>query len=195
MTNDPDVAPDGSPVAVYLAIGAEPEFTPVLVFLKPPMTVLDLGCGVGRLANVLAGRGFDVTGVDESPAMLACLDERVEAVQASLEDLDLGRRFDAVVLASHLINVADEDLRRLFSGAAARHVAATGVVLIEHWEVPDERRPADTDRQVGPVSVRFRVPRSVATTSKDASSTHSTADRGSRRSGRRFSTSAGWMRS
>ena len=157
MTDDPDVAPDGSPVPIYLALDAEPEFTPVLDFLVPPMTVLDLGCGVGRLANVLAQRGFEVTGVDESEAMLEHLDPRVNGVQASLEELDLGRRFDAVVLASHLINVAGQDLRRSFTRAAADHVTPAGVVLIEHWEVPDQRRPADAETQVGPVGLRFRV--------------------------------------
>jgi SAM-dependent methyltransferase len=33
-------------------------------------TVLDVGCGTGRVANALARRGFSVIGVDPSPAML-----------------------------------------------------------------------------------------------------------------------------
>lgn len=33
-------------------------------------TVLEVGCGTGRLANALARRGFSVIGVDPSPAML-----------------------------------------------------------------------------------------------------------------------------
>ena len=36
-----------------------------------PARVLDLGCGTGSLAVLLAGAGHDVTGVDFAPAMVA----------------------------------------------------------------------------------------------------------------------------
>ncbi len=152
-----DVAPDGSPVPIYRALPAQPEFTPVLQAVRPPMRVLDLGCGVGRLANVLAAAGCAVTAVDESEAMLAHLHPQVQAVRAGIQDLELGPRFDAVVLASHLINVADTDLRRSFLVAAARHVTTDGRVFVQHWEVPDERRPADVDGELGDVGIEFRV--------------------------------------
>lgn len=95
-------AADGSPVAVYLALPPEPEFTAVLNHLPAGASVLDLGCGAGRLAKDLADRGHQVTGVDESAAMLRHLDPTVTAIRARIEELDLGRRFGAVVLASHL---------------------------------------------------------------------------------------------
>jgi SAM-dependent methyltransferase len=151
-----DVAPDGSPVAVYRALPVEPEFTPVLDLLRPPMSVLDLGCGVGRLANELVVRGFDVTGVDESAEMLRHVAAGVRTVEAGLVGLDLGRTFDAVILASHLVNVADPATRTAFLQATADHVAPAGVVLIEHWEVPPPE-PADSDGAVGDVAVEFRV--------------------------------------
>jgi SAM-dependent methyltransferase len=151
-----EVAPDGSPVAVYRALPAVPEFTPVLNFLVPPATVLDLGCGVGRLANELALRGFDVTGVDESRVMLNYLHANVRAVESQLQGLNLGRRFDVVVLASHLVNVADDEARRAFLVAAADHAAPTGAVLIQHWEVPPTE-PVDIDTEVAGVRIAFRV--------------------------------------
>lgn len=151
------VAPDGSPVAVYLALPAEPEFTPVLQAVRPGNSVLDLGCGVGRLANVLAARGVAVTGVDESGEMLAHVDPAVERVAADLEGLDLEKRFDVVVLASHLINVADPVQRRRFLRAAADHVVPGGLVLVEHWEVPDHGPPPASIGRAGPVGVEFRV--------------------------------------
>lgn len=128
----PGVAPDGSPVAVYDAAPLEPEFTPVLDLLEPPASVLDLGCGTGRLADALAARGFAVTGVDESAEMLAHVSAEVDTVQAPIQVLVLPGRFDAVVLASLLVNEADPDLRAALLGAARGHVAADGVVLIEH---------------------------------------------------------------
>lgn len=43
-------------------------------------TVLDLGCGTGDpIADYLAGRGFRVTGIDASRAMLAIARRRVQA--------------------------------------------------------------------------------------------------------------------
>ncbi len=148
---------DGSPIAIYRALPSEPEFTPILPVLQRCTTVLDLGCGVGRLSNLLAARGCRVTGVDESAAMLAHLHPAVERIHGRIESLELERSIDAVVLASHLVNVADPALRRGFLAAAARHVTADGLVLVQHWEVSTEQRPADADAASGPVAIQFRV--------------------------------------
>ena len=148
-------APDGSPVAVYLALPAEPEFTSVLNHLPADASVLDLGCGVGRLANRLAERGHEVTGVDESAAMLRHLVPAVTAVEERIEGLDLGRRFDAVVLASHFVNHPDPGMRQALLAAAARHVAADGAVYIEHYDTGNVA--ADRDGHVGPVQASLRI--------------------------------------
>lgn len=152
-----DVAPDGSPVAVYLALPVEPEFTPVLHDLAAPATVLDLGCGVGRLANELARRGHAVTGVDESAAMLRHLHAGVDAVESRIERLNLGQRFDVVVLASNMVNVADHSLRRSFLECTARHVTSDGQVFIEHYD-PDRMLEAqESGALVGEVRVVFKL--------------------------------------
>lgn len=158
------VAPDGSPVAVYLAAPLEPEFTPVLQELWPPASVLDLGCGVGRLANELARRGLEVTGVDESEAMLAHLAEQVQPVPARIEGLDLGHRFDAVILASQLVNTADVEQRRALLSAARRHVDDAGAVYVEHYDSTDPGfRPPDGMRERrletthGPIEADFTI--------------------------------------
>jgi SAM-dependent methyltransferase len=98
------IAPDGSPVAVYLALPPHDALDLVADQVPYGGSVLDLGCGVGRLANPLAGRGFAVTGVDEHAPMLAHLDPSVTAVHGDIATLDLRRTFDIVVLASHLVN-------------------------------------------------------------------------------------------
>jgi SAM-dependent methyltransferase len=157
-------APDGSPVEVYLRVPCEPDFTPVLQALPPSCRVLDLGCGVGRLANVLAARGFVVTGVDEDPEMLAKVDPRVTVVPARIAQLDLDESFDAIVLASHLVNVADTAQRHALVAAASRHVSTDGQVFIQHHDpTSDAYHPAaepvvrriESDR--GPLEMVFRV--------------------------------------
>ena len=49
-----------------------------------PETVLDLGCGSGAVTLLLAKEGFDVTGIDISPDMLAIARSKADA-----EDLDI----------------------------------------------------------------------------------------------------------
>jgi len=58
----------------------------------------------------------------------------VETIIADIEALDLHRRFDAVVLGSHLVNTYDERTRSAFLATCRRHVADDGVVLLEHHE-------------------------------------------------------------
>ncbi len=69
-------------------------------------TVLDAGCGTGRVAIELAGRHVDVVGVDVDPAMLdAARAKRPDLVwvEADLIELSLDRTFDAVVMAGNVM--------------------------------------------------------------------------------------------
>ena len=67
--------------------------------------------------------------VDQSPEML----ERIHGAETAcspIETLDLPRRFDVVLLASHLVNTPDDRLRRGFLRACRRHVHDDGRVLL-----------------------------------------------------------------
>jgi SAM-dependent methyltransferase len=74
-------------------------------------SVLDAGCGTGRVAIELAHRGLDVVGLDADPGMLAAARGKapeLEWIQADLSDFALseadGRhRFDAVVMAGNVM--------------------------------------------------------------------------------------------
>src|SRR5215211_5106601 len=71
-----------------------------------PASVLDAGCGTGRVGRELARRGLDVVGVDIDPAMLATARRAAPGVRwllADLADVALGRSFDAVVLAGNVL--------------------------------------------------------------------------------------------
>lgn len=156
MTESP-VTRDGSPVEVYLNLEVEPEFTPVLTVLQPPGRVLDLGCGVGRLANVLAARGFEVTGVDDSPDMLTHLAPEVTGIEASLENLRLSTLFDHVIMASHLVNEADAATRSAFLRAATTHLAPGGRVYLGHYDAARMRGIDGGDGRSGRVVTRFDI--------------------------------------
>ncbi len=63
-----------------------------------PSTVLDVGCGTGKVAAALARRGAAVLGVDPDPRMAAVAESRGVATEiAAFEDWDdSGRRFDLI---------------------------------------------------------------------------------------------------
>jgi SAM-dependent methyltransferase len=130
---DDDIAPDGSPVLLYrrLSAGVEPALIDSAV--APHSTILELGAGAGRITHALIDLGHRVVAVDQSRQMLRWV-RGAETIVADIEALDLGRRFDAVVLGSHLVNTADDRTRADFLATCRRHVADAGVVLVEHYE-------------------------------------------------------------
>jgi SAM-dependent methyltransferase len=131
IPDDARVAPDGSPVDLYALLPDRGEGELVESALPPPATVLELGCGTGRVTRQLVARGYTVTAVDESPEMLAHVSD-AETVCARIEGLELGRRFDLALLASNLLTVEPLQ-RRAFLETCVRH--ADLVVVEMHGEV------------------------------------------------------------
>ncbi len=138
------ITPDGCAVELYsrLPVGAEPEI--IAAAVPPRAHILELGCGVGRMTHPLVERGFTVTAVDESAEMT----DRVlgaRTVCSPIEELELGERFDVVLLASFLVHAGDAEVRRGLLRTCLRHLAPGGTVLIQregedyHTDVPRER--------------------------------------------------------
>jgi SAM-dependent methyltransferase len=144
------VAPDGSPVAIYLALSGAREAELVASALPANASILELGCGTGRVTHELVARGFRVTAVDESAEMLEYV-RGAEKVHARIEELDLARRFDCVLLASHFVNAPDADV---FLDACALHVDGNGVVLVEAYP-PDLEWAVGRVTRVGDVSIEL----------------------------------------
>lgn len=152
MLLEMDAAPDGSPVGLYTRLPELGEGEVAASALSAGASVLELGCGAGRITRQLVRLGFRVTAVDESAAMLAHVRE-TEAVQAQIEGLDLGRRFDAVVLASNLVN-AEPPRRRAFLETCRRHADLAVVQGLPLAWVPE-----DGETVLGEVVSRLRVGR------------------------------------
>ena len=147
-----DTAPDGSPVALYALLPERGEGDLVASVASPGATVLELGCGAGRITRQLVARGFRVTAVDESPEMLAHV-QGAETFHAPIEKLDLGRRFDVALLASNLVNTAEPTRRRAFLETCVRHAS---LVVIE--TLPLGWQPVDgAVSEAGEVEMRLQV--------------------------------------
>lgn len=148
------VAPDGSPVDIYRALPRPADADLVHAALPAGATVLDLGCGTGRFARALAELGHDVVAVDHEPAMLAALGgtDGVTAVLGDIGSLSLGQTFDAVLLASHLVN--DDDLGPRALSVARRHLTPGGVVIGEVYALGTDWSAAVGRRsEHGPVGI------------------------------------------
>lgn len=151
------IAPDGSPVELYarLPTFGEPEL--VHAAIPAGAEILELGSGAGRMTHRLLELGHPVTAVDNSPEMLAHV-RGAETVLAEIGELDLGRRFACVLLASNLVNSGDAE-RAVLLAACTRHVEDDGVVVIQRYD-PDwaaDPRPSDVER--GGVRIKVLEPR------------------------------------
>jgi SAM-dependent methyltransferase len=135
-------------------------------------SVLELGCGTGSHAQLLAGSGFDVHGVDLSSEMVA----RAEARKAELPS-DVARRlsfetgdlrrfrtervFDAVISLFHVISyqTSNEDLAAAFETAHS-HLGKGGIFFFDFWygpavltQRPDTRVRRLEDDEIGIIRI------------------------------------------
>jgi SAM-dependent methyltransferase len=150
----PGVAPDGSPVEVFAAL--PPRGIPELLHAQIASggSVLELGCGAGRVTRGLLDLGHRVWAVDESPEMLDRVDPRAERIEADIWALDLRMRFDAVVAGSYLVN----QWAPLLLATCARHVREDGVVLVQRYspawaraEQGGTSRSGDVETTIDPI--------------------------------------------
>lgn len=152
--DDPHVAPDGSPVDIYLAIPAGETPTLIHEAVPPGGSILELGSGPGRITRVLVAYGHPVTAVDDSAAMLAHV-TGARTVCTDLWALDLPERFDAVVAGSHLVNTADPSEAVRLLRVCRAHLAPGGTVLVEHYPAGFLRDTTARTGSAGPVSTGY----------------------------------------
>lgn len=97
-----------------------------------PKTVLDAGCGTGRVAIELARRGISVVGVDIEADMVASARTKAPELRwivADLSQLDLPDRFELVVLAGNVVPFVEREHRPSAVAACARHLQPGGLLV------------------------------------------------------------------
>ena len=123
--------------------------------------VLELATGSGRLAVPLAEAGFEVTGVDLDPAMLARararaaeagpdVEARLTWLEADLIGLhlpDAGRFGLAVIALNSLLILRDRAAQRAAMRTMAEHLAPGGLAIVDVW-LPDAIELARFDGRI-----------------------------------------------
>lgn len=95
-------------------------------------SLLDAGCGTGRIAREVARRGLDVVGVDLDPAMLATGMRKAPDIDwhlADLESVELGRTFEAVLMAGNVMIFLTPGTEERVLANMARHLAPGGRLI------------------------------------------------------------------
>ncbi len=105
-----------------------------------PSAVLDAGCGTGRVGRQLARFDVEVVGVDIDAEMLGTARRRGPDVDWRLADLstvDLGRPFDAIVLAGNVMIFLEPGTEVAVLANMACHLSPGGVLIAGFQLQPD----------------------------------------------------------
>lgn len=113
------------------------------------LSILDLGCGTGSHALILAGLGHNVTGVDLSAKMIRIARGKTKKVvfkQGDVRKLNIKKKFDVVLLMFNVIGyqTTDRDLLSVFK-TAGLHLKEGGLLVFDCWSGPAvlEQLPED----------------------------------------------------
>lgn len=105
-------------------------------------TILNLGCGSGRHDRLLQKRGYAVTGVDISEAMLKSAKLNAESPELSyhlgdIRHVRIDNKFDAVISLFHVMSylALNEDLTAAME-TARHHLKPDGIFIFDCWYGP-----------------------------------------------------------
>jgi SAM-dependent methyltransferase len=128
------------------ARGRNPHGEADLVVRYRPASVLDAGCGTGRVGIELARRGVRVVGVDADPDMIAAARSKAPELDwrhVDLSALECDERFDVVLLAGNVVPYVAagrraDAVRRCAGALASGGRLIAGFSLCPGWPTPDD---------------------------------------------------------
>ena len=104
--------------------------------------ILELGCGSGRLLIPLARAGYQVVGLDSSPAMLELarkklalepeeVRQRVTLVETDMTELDWPSRFAFIFVSYNTLMHLDNEQKGVLFKRVKRHLRSSGLFFID----------------------------------------------------------------
>ena len=123
-----------------------------------PRSVLDAGCGTGRIGRELALQGVEMLGFDVDPEMLGTTKNKAPGVtwiRNEVTVIDLKRRFSMVLLAGNVINFVEPQRRPLAVMNMSHHLDARGALVTGHAVERGVIEAADFDRWASAAGLRL----------------------------------------
>lgn len=115
---------------------------------KDAKTILDLGCGTGIHANLLATMGYEVVGIDFSDDMIRIANEKknnqyilnsekLNFYKGDVTNLELGKKFDVVLSLFHVFSYLNSN-KSVLSGFETinKHLKLGGLAIFDFWYGP-----------------------------------------------------------
>ncbi len=110
--------------------------------------VLELGCGTGKHASLLAEKGYTVYGVDRSETMLEAAHARCKTLKPELQtrlqfssgdvrNVAVNDTFDVVISLFHVVSyqTTNDDLITMFQNVT-KHLKPGGIFIFDYWFGP-----------------------------------------------------------
>lgn len=98
-------------------------------------SILDVGCGTGRISIPLSESGFEVTGIDNVKTVIEVArlrSSQVDWIFADITQLNLNKRFDLIILGFDLLNhILSQKNLILMLESLHKHLADTGYLIID----------------------------------------------------------------
>ena len=107
-------------------------------------TLLDMGCGTGKHAELFCEKGYTVHGIDLSEDMLKIASQRrkgkedkLEFSHSNIQNLSLNKEFDVVVSLFHVMSYqnSNNELFKAFE-VAKKHLKDGGIFIFDFWYGP-----------------------------------------------------------
>jgi SAM-dependent methyltransferase len=132
-------------------------------------SVLELGCGTGAHAILLAAQGYKIHGVDLSDEMLEVARQRTSVLptelsqqlsfsQGNVRDCKFEQKFDVVLSLFHVVSyqATNDDLYAMFHNVA-KHLKPGGVFIFDYWFGPAVMtdRPAVRIKRMNSEAIRI----------------------------------------
>jgi len=107
-------------------------------------TILDIGCGTGKHAEIFTEKGYEVLGVDISSDMLTVAEkrrigkeQRLTFCQSDIAHLNLNKKFDVITALFHVMSYQKDNHTLLLSFKnVTEHLKEGGIFIFDFWYGP-----------------------------------------------------------
>lgn len=107
--------------------------------------ILDIGCGTGRHSTILAQKGYDVLGIDNSLEMINIAKEKIRRNNLRFKHCDILKFkkqeiFDACICLFDTIGYLKKKNIFKFFRRTSKHLQKNGLLLVDYWDTENTEK-------------------------------------------------------